>query len=479
MIHRSPLTLSVALALSAIAFTAVPAEPGETRANGQASVTHALGDLDRDHRPVDPRFAAGWARFCAQDPGRGGCEVVMRRFAERPVVGVLLAPDAEAGVRIAGVTPDGAAAAAGLKAGDRLLRIGGQAIAGRSPEARVEVARALLHDTDGKTAVTLAYVRDGREAQVSVTPKADPRIMMLTGDGGMVPPGDPMILQRIDAQGGAIEMLPPVGAGPAGVMPIGAVPIGAAPVVGAQPGVAPVGVPAVGEDVQMLAFAGDAPVAGVPGARRVVRIECKGGRKACPGPAGIGMAGSPIPGDTIRLLDAFRWTGLNLASVDAKLGRYFGTDKGVLVLSAGPMLESLEAGDVIQRVDGRPVATPRAVMDALRGKPADSRVPVDYLRDRKAASAKIRVPAVPPIDAIAPLPAVPAMAPLPGMPMAGVPVDGVPVGTTPLGAMPADTIRELERLPQPPATPVLPAGAAQDAQAPMPAPPLSPAQRVD
>ena len=92
------------------------------------------------------------------------------------------------------------------------------------------------------------------------------------------------------------------------------------------------------------------------------------------------------------LSEAFRWSGLNLASVDAQLGRYFGTDKGVLVLSAGPVLEALQAGDVILRVDGKAVATPREVMDALRGKPADSTVPVDYLRDRAPGSAKIKVP---------------------------------------------------------------------------------------
>lgn len=62
------------------------------------------------------------------------------------------------------------------------------------------------------------------------------------------------------------------------------------------------------------------------------------------------------------------------------------------MLSAGPALGTLQAGDVILRVDGKTVATPREVMDALRGKPADSTVPVDYLRDRAPASAKIKVP---------------------------------------------------------------------------------------
>ena len=55
----------------------------------------------------------------------------------------------------------------------------------------------------------------------------------------------------------------------------------------------------------------------------VIRIgsECKGKDKDCALPV---------------LAEAFRWNGLNLAAVDAQLGRYFGTSAGVLVLSSQP-----------------------------------------------------------------------------------------------------------------------------------------------
>src|SRR5690606_6717002 len=55
----------------------------------------------------------------------------------KPRLGVLLGVDEQSGVRIAGVTPGGGADKAGLKSGDRLLRIGGKAIAGSNGEARV------------------------------------------------------------------------------------------------------------------------------------------------------------------------------------------------------------------------------------------------------------------------------------------------------------------------------------------------------
>ena len=73
------------------------------------------------------------------------------------------------------------------------------------------------------------------------------------------------------------------------------------------------------------------------------------------------------------LAEAFRWNGLNLASVDAKLGRYFGTDRGVLVLSAGPDLAGLQPGDVIHKIDGSAVDSPREAMEALRAKPTTAR----------------------------------------------------------------------------------------------------------
>ncbi|MFD0725268.1 PDZ domain-containing protein [Lysobacter brunescens] len=311
--------------------------------------------------------------------GFGGAGFDMETFApSRPVVGVLLAPEPQGGVRISGVTPGGAAANAGLRSGDRLLRVNGKAINGDSAEARVDGARALLQDLDEKTPVKLTFARDGREQEVSVTPKRDARVMVFSSDGKQ--PGERVVIRRIgdgklDIDGETID-LPGFAerAGKAGTS-------------------------------QVFAFAhGDE--AGPNIERRVIRIECKDGKGDCATRLGADggtreirsiSVGAPCkPGEDCKgghlLAEAFRWSGLNLASVDAQLGRYFGTDKGVLVLSAGPVLDTLQPGDVILRVDGKAVATPREVMDALRGKPADSTVPVDYLRDRAPGSAKIKVP---------------------------------------------------------------------------------------
>ncbi len=192
---------------------------------------------------------------------------------------------------------------------------------------------------------------------------------------------------------------------------------------------------AMGTSPQINVFRGDASQR--PDERRVIRIECKDGDAECRRRAEARI-GRPLPAfgdadairsasvfrfdckpgencemDQHRLAEAFRWNGLNLASVDAHLGRYFGTDTGVLVLSTGPALGQLQAGDVIRRVDGKAVDTPRAVMDALRDKPADSTVAVEYLRDRVAADIQLKVPKAMSFPAMPPMPPAPPAPPYP------------------------------------------------------------------
>lgn len=92
------------------------------------------------------------------------------------------------------------------------------------------------------------------------------------------------------------------------------------------------------------------------------------------------------------LSQAFRWRGLNLAAVDAGLGRYFGTERGVLVLRSGEDLAGLQSGDVILDVDGTAVDTPREAMRALGDKPAGEKIRIEVLRDRKRQSVEIVAP---------------------------------------------------------------------------------------
>jgi len=331
------LALSLALAGAAMAQTApTPAQRQELDA--------ARAQLDR----AAQRYAELSTKYGAADtPIR-----IEKRVLRKPVIGVLLAPDDASGVRIAGVTPGSAAAAGGLQSGDRIVSIDGAALKANSGTARVDEVRDRLAALDAKTAVKLGYERDGKVRVVTLTPKIGDRLMVLPR--GAMADGD---VQVFPGEGGDIEVF-------ADHMAFGE----AARIA----------------EVHARTAAGDAMRPGefaaiiAPDVRtEIIRLgsDCKGAD--CKFPV---------------LAEAFRWNGLNLATVDAGLGRYFGASKGVLVLSTGKDLDGLQAGDVIRSIGGKEIGTPREAMDALRAQPAGGKVAVDYLRDRTPGTAQVSVP---------------------------------------------------------------------------------------
>ncbi|WFC42686.1 PDZ domain-containing protein [Pseudoxanthomonas sp. SE1] len=243
----------------------------------------------------------------------------------KPRLGVLLTGDDDTGVRITGITPDSGAAKAGLKAGDRLVGVGGKPIAGASADERLANARAALADLKTDVPVSISYRRDGRNHDVKATPI----------------PINPQF---------AFSTYRMAGPEPSGL------------------------------DEALTITLDDLPVGIAPEVQRELRqlgtlADCK--EQDCRLPV---------------LAEAFRWSNLNLARVDPSLGRYFGTDTGVLVLSAGEELKELQAGDVILRIEGEPVTTPREAMQALRGRPEEAKVPIEYLRDRRTQTTTLTVP---------------------------------------------------------------------------------------
>lgn len=330
-INTKPVALAVALGLL-LAGTTAGAQ--EARHAPKAS-TADEAELANAHKALE-RAARRVAELSRELGHEDQQRRVERHVVRKPVLGVLLASDPQSGVRIAGVTPDSAAAKAGLRSGDRVVRIDSKEVLGSSGELRVENARKLLRKLDTKTPVRLVYVRDGRSGVATVTPKLDQQVYLWSGDA-------------------------PMAFGHEGAL---------------LPGVAP----KIHRELIRIGPGGD----------------CKGENCKLP-----------------MLAEAFRWHGLNLASVDPQLGRYFGTDRGVLVLSTGPELAGLQAGDVIRKVDGKVVDTPREAMEALHAKPADSMVAIDYLRDRKPGSARMKVPEALPLRV--PMPPPPPRPPLPPM----------------------------------------------------------------
>lgn len=310
------------LVLALIAPLPVLAQQGD--AARQKELDAARADLQRAAKRV--------AELSRDEAGRPRTPVnVDPLVVRRPRLGVLLSGDEAPGVRVTGVTPESGAAKAGLKAGDRLLRVAGEPVRGDTADARVSHARRLLGGLKAGTAVRIAYQRDGKTHEVPVTPTQVSPHLAFIGDG-------PRSLLFRSGDGGAAR--------------IDGVPVPPAPI-------ANVISPEVQRELRQLGRLG----------------ECRG--EECQWPA---------------LAEAFRWSGLNLATVDASLGRYFGTDTGVLVLSVGDGLAGLQAGDVILKMDGTAVTTPRDVTQALRGKQEDAKIAIEYLRDRQARTESMTVP---------------------------------------------------------------------------------------
>ncbi|HXH00829.1 MAG TPA: PDZ domain-containing protein [Xanthomonadaceae bacterium] len=373
--RNTPTMLALALSLTLIGgvlaqSAPTPPTPAQTR-----ELDAARNDL---HRAAE-RLADLNQRFFGtphEAPMR-----IERKIVRKPMLGVVLGAARE-GVLIAGVTPDSAAAQAGLRSGDVLTAIDGRLVAGQTPEARQVAAQSQLAELKADTPVRLTYHRDGREQQASVIPKLDRRVFVLDQrDGSLRKVAGDVLIRR-----------------------------------------------GTGDEYEIEGDVIDGEL-GDPGSTHefrseIIRANCKG--EDCHRP--------------VLLAEAFRWNGLNLASVDAQLGRYFGTEAGVLVLSAGPMLHPLQSGDVVRAIDGRPVNTPREAMAALRARAAGDNVSVDYLRDLRPGRLQVKVPKAMPLplpDAPPPPPPppIPPKAPAPPAPPPPPPPPPAPPTPTPGASM--------------------------------------------
>jgi len=108
------------------------------------------------------------------------------------------------------------------------------------------------------------------------------------------------------------------------------------------------------------------------------------------------------------------WADMELVELNEGLGKYFGADSGVLVVSA-PESDALklEDGDVIQKIDGREPTSVRHAMRILGSYQPGETLELEILREKKKRTLEVEVPDdqrshVHP----APMPARPAVVPL-------------------------------------------------------------------
>ena len=118
------------------------------------------------------------------------------------------------------------------------------------------------------------------------------------------------------------------------------------------------------------------------------------------------------------------WDDMELVELSEELGRYFGTDRGLLVISA-PKSNAfkLRDGDVIRSIDGRDPTSVSHCMRILTSYQPGEKLTLAIMRDRKEETIEVEVPddrtswlfTPPQFDEplFVPLPVKPVLAPLP------------------------------------------------------------------
>jgi len=109
------------------------------------------------------------------------------------------------------------------------------------------------------------------------------------------------------------------------------------------------------------------------------------------------------------------WAGMELVELNEGLGKYFGADAGVLVVSAPESnTMQLEDGDVIRKIDGREPTSVRHAIRILGSYQPGEKLELEILRDKKKRTLDIEMPDDRSSMIFqAPLPARPASAPRP------------------------------------------------------------------
>jgi PDZ domain len=278
-------------------------EPGRTDATQEEVSAEAI---EVEMREAEERLADAAARVAELSSRRLPMVVDIERHMrgfDRPMLGVTIGAGEEEGpvegVTIQGVTPGSASSEAGLRSGDVITAVNGETL---SAETDAQANRKLLDFMEGIESgdvLDVEYLRDGKEATVSVEPR---------------------------------------------------------------PGTA-----------SPLAFRGN-------GSWNVPLLAP--GTPAAPGHGWFGF-----------YLGGGGWGDMEMVSLTEELGRYFGTDSGLLVVRA-PADEALqlEDGDVIQRIDGREPTSVSHAMRILGSYQGGEKLEIEIMRDKKRQTLSVEMP---------------------------------------------------------------------------------------
>ena len=331
----------------------------ELRDRHQAEMAEMREELNRAHRQLreSSREVSQVSRELARVRMASQSASIATNFifaaADRPVIGVILGGTNDVGVKVLGVSPDGPAERAGIKAGDVIVALAGRVLSAVDETGNVRSGlNVALQDIKAEEPVIVSVERGNDTLDITVVPEVR----------------EPLTWQSV-------------------------VRFRSAPVVPTQPG-----------EIIMIEHivVPEIDVEGLSEQIEIMKIEIKERgdmmklREFAPLMNEFEFRFNEFSdmGDFV-LHDTNAWfgmplaSGLRLASIEPGLGEYFKTEHGVLVLKAKEDNDLLlQAGDVILAVQGNEVNSPADFMRALRNfEPGDEAV-IDIKRQRKSKTLK-------------------------------------------------------------------------------------------
>jgi len=279
--------------------------------------------------------------------------------SDRPVIGVILGDDTDIGVEVLGVSPNGPSERAGIKQGDVIIALGGRVLASVDETGDLKNGlRVALDDVEAAEPVIISIERGSETIDLTVVPEVrEPLAWQSVSRFPNAPssPGSPDQLVRIEQL-----VVPEI-------------------------------------DTEALTAQIDKIRADID-TRRVI-IEARSDDSGIEDIAFEYEFHDMSEIGDIALHEANFWfgmpltAGLKLAELDAGLGEYFKTDRGVLVLKAKDDNNlQLQSGDVVLNVGDTEVNSPAEFMRALRELDSGQELVLDIKRDRKNKSLKSTMP---------------------------------------------------------------------------------------
>lgn len=139
------------------------------------AVTHARSQMEAAQAQMEAarvqlESARAEMATAAKQMAEASSNRLRTAYKERPFLGVLIGDQSEDGIVVAGVTPDGAAEAAGIEPEDVIIAVGGESLTGHKRPLKV-LHRVLDGITPSRTGIEVAVSREGETHSFDVVPK--------------------------------------------------------------------------------------------------------------------------------------------------------------------------------------------------------------------------------------------------------------------------------------------------------------------